>query len=130
MIVLRAIVVIGYHYNKKYITLIDFMLANAMKEKPLPPKLQAWIEARKKCRLSHAHIQMARELGLNPQKLGSINNHKQEPWKAPLPIFIETLYGERFNKQLQEHEVKTIEQLFQLQQQKKLPKSSTASKSN
>lgn len=52
----------------------------------IPNKLRPWIEARKKYRLSHAHIQMARELGLNPKKLGGMNNHKQEPWKAPLSV--------------------------------------------
>ena len=41
---------------------------------------------------------MARELGLNPAKLGKIDNHKQEPWKLPLPRFIEELYFERFGK--------------------------------
>ena len=41
---------------------------------------------------------MARELGLNPRKLGSLANHKQEPWKAPLPIFIEQTYRKRFGK--------------------------------
>ena len=39
-----------------------------------------------------------RELGLNPAKLGKIDNHKQEPWKLPLPWFIEQLYFERFGK--------------------------------
>ena len=41
---------------------------------------------------------MARELGLNPRKLGSLANHKQEPWKAPLPVFIEQIYRKRFGK--------------------------------
>ena len=56
------------------------------------PKAQAWLEARRRHRLSHAHVQMAREIGLNPKKLGKINNHDQEPWKLPLPEFIEQLY--------------------------------------
>ena len=51
----------------------------------IPPKLKAWIQARKRHHLSHAQVQMARELGINPTKLGSIDNHRQEPWKAPLP---------------------------------------------
>ncbi|MFA7060351.1 MAG: hypothetical protein WC156_05980, partial [Pedobacter sp.] len=46
-----------------------------------------WIEARKKFRLSDMHIQMARELGINPRKFGSLANHKQEKWKSPLPEF-------------------------------------------
>jgi hypothetical protein len=55
-----------------------------------------WIEARRRHRLSERHVQMARELGLNPKKLGKIDNHRQEPWKAPLPEFIEQLYAKRF----------------------------------
>jgi hypothetical protein len=42
---------------------------------------------------------MARELGLNPKKLGSLANHKQEPWKSPLPDFIEYLYAKRFGRE-------------------------------
>ncbi len=58
--------------------------------------LRDWITARKRHGLSHAHVQMARELGMNPTKLGKIDNHDQEPWKVPLPQFIEQLYLERF----------------------------------
>jgi hypothetical protein len=57
-----------------------------------------WIEAQRRHRLSQAHVQMARELGMNPRKLGKIDNHKQERWKAPLPEFIEHLYYKRFRK--------------------------------
>jgi hypothetical protein len=60
--------------------------------------LQRWIDARKRFHLSHAHVQMARELGMNPRKLGGLANHDQEPWKAPLPIFIERIYEKRFGK--------------------------------
>jgi hypothetical protein len=56
--------------------------------KRIPPKLEPWFEARKRFRLSHAEVQMARELGMNPKKLGKLNNHRQEPWKAPLNEFI------------------------------------------
>jgi len=69
-----------------------------MAKKRTDPKLEAWIAARKRHRLSHAHVQMARELGLNPAKLGKIDNHHQEPWKAPLPEFIESLYEKRFGR--------------------------------
>ena len=37
------------------------------------------------------HIRMARELGMNPTKLAGLANHKQEQWKAPLPVIIEEL---------------------------------------
>ena len=35
---------------------------------------------------------------MNPKKIGGLANHKQEPWKAPLPDFIEDLYFKRFGK--------------------------------
>ena len=78
--------------------------------KPLPPRLQAWADARKRHRLSHAHVQMARELGLNPTKLGKLDNHRQEPWKAPLPQFIEDLYAKRFGRERPDV-VKSIEEI-------------------
>ena len=68
-------------------------------QRALPPQIRAWVEARKRHRLSHAQVQMARELGLNPGKLGKISNHGQEPWKAPLPQFIENLYFKRFGRE-------------------------------
>jgi hypothetical protein len=58
-----------------------------------------WIEVKKKYHLSDMHIQMARELGMNPKKLGGLANHKQEKWKSPLPDFIEDLYYKRFKKE-------------------------------
>jgi sorbitol-specific phosphotransferase system component IIBC len=61
-------------------------------------KLEKWQVAQKRHRLSDTQVQMARELGLNPDKLGKIDNHKQETWKAPLPQFIEELYFKRFKK--------------------------------
>ncbi len=88
------------------------------KKKKIPDKYQVWIDARKRFRLSHAHIQMARELGMNPKKFGKIANHKQQPWKAPLPVFIEGLYFKRFGK-TRPDQVKTVEQLFKDQERKK-----------
>ncbi len=68
----------------------------------MSPKLEQkdlqWIEARKRRHLSHTHVQMARELRMNPKTLGKIDNHRQEPWKLPLPEFIEELYEKRFGK--------------------------------
>lgn len=61
-------------------------------------KDEAWIKAKKKYRLSRETVKMAQELGLNPKKLGKIGNHKQEPWKAPLPIFIESLCEKQQSK--------------------------------
>ena len=68
------------------------------KKKTAAGQGQAWAEAQRRHRLSGAQVQMARELGLNPKKLGKIDNHRQEPWKAPLPQFIEDLYARRFGR--------------------------------
>ena len=61
-------------------------------------KDQLWIEAAKRYRLSHEQVRMARELGMNPKKLGGLANHRQERWKVPLPEFIEDLYAKRLRK--------------------------------
>jgi hypothetical protein len=55
------------------------------------------------------HIQMARELGLNPKEFGKLANHRQEPWKRPLPEFIAHLYVKRFGKV--PNVVRTIEEV-------------------
>ncbi len=65
----------------------------------IPPPLQDWIDARRRHHLSHAQVQMARELGMNPKRLGKLDNRDQEPWKAPLPQCIEHLYQRRFARE-------------------------------
>lgn len=83
-----------------------------MAKKKLSPKYQVWVDARNRFHLSHAHIQMARELGMNPKKLGKKANHRQEPWKMPLAQFIEYLYFNRFGKRRPDN-VRSIEQIVQ-----------------
>ena len=91
----------------------------------IPNRLRPWIDARQRFHLSHAHVQMAFELGLNPKKFGKLANHQQEPWKLALPDFIVKLYFKRFGKTAPEP-VRTIEQMAAVQaakkQAKKLPK--------
>ncbi len=55
---------------------------------------------------------------MNPRKFGSLANHKQEPWKLPLPDFIEELYYNRFKKDRPET-VRSIEQMVKDQNRKK-----------
>jgi hypothetical protein len=90
----------------------------AKAKKFIPDQLQPWIEARRKHHLSHVHVQMARELGMNPKKLGGIDNHRQEPWKQPLPEFIATLYAKRFGKDVPDV-VRSIEDTAAAKQAKK-----------
>ncbi len=80
------------------------------KKHRIPHKFLPWIEARKKYKLSHMHIQMARELGLSPKKFGNYANREQQPWKLPLVDFIEFLYERQFKKK-EPDEVKSIEQI-------------------
>jgi hypothetical protein len=88
----------------------------AKKRKP-NQKIQAWIDARKRHHLSHAQVQMARELGMNPMKLGKLDNHNQEPWK-PLRQYIEHLYQKRFGKHCPDT-VTSIEDRWRFDQEKK-----------
>ena len=81
-------------------------------------KLQACIDARKRHHLTHAQVQMARELGMNPAKLGTLDNHKLEPWKLPLPQFIAELYVKRFRKTAPDAVI-SIEERARLEHEKK-----------
>ena len=90
----------------------------AKKKKRPNQKLQAWIDARKRHKLSHTQVQMARELGMNPKKLGKIDNHDQEPWKMPMRQYIEHLYYKRFGKERPDT-VMSIEEKIRRDQQKK-----------
>ena len=81
-------------------------------------KLERWIIARKKHKLSDKHVQMARELGLNPDELGKIDNNEQEPWKAPLKEFIEEIYLKQFKKSEPDN-IRSIEQIIASEKNKK-----------
>ena len=89
----------------------------AKKRKP-SQKIQRWIDARKRFHLSHAQVEMARELGMNPVKLGKLDNHEQELWKMPLRAYIEHLYLKRFGRPSPEN-ITSIEERLRLAQEKK-----------
>ena len=90
-----------------------------MPGKRVPDHLQVWMDARKKFHMSHAQVQMASEIGLNPKKLGKLANHKQEPWKIPLPQFIEHLYRKRYGRD-RPAVVTSIEEKVEMKHRKKL----------
>jgi len=50
--------------------------------------------------------------------LGKLANHKQEPWKLPLPLFIEKIYFKRF-KNDRPNIVKSVEQVVKDRNKKK-----------
>ncbi|MBU4194613.1 MAG: hypothetical protein KKH73_00730 [Actinobacteria bacterium] len=92
----------------------------ANKKKKPNQKMQAWIDARKRHHLSHAHVQMARELGMSPKKLGKLDNRDQEPWKMPLGQYVEHLYFKRFGKERPDV-VLSIEEKIRRDAEKKVP---------
>jgi hypothetical protein len=87
----------------------------------IPTKLKAWFEARRRFKLSDAHTQMARELGMNPRKLGSLANAGQEPWKVPLPEFIVECYRKSFGRSKPEH-VRSLEEVVQAEERRRKEK--------
>jgi hypothetical protein len=58
---------------------------------------------------------------MNPKGLGSLDNHRQQPWKAPLPEFIEHLYEKRFGR-ARPDEVVSIEEHAKRQAAKRAQK--------
>ncbi len=58
------------------------------------------------------------ELGMNPKRLGKLDNHDQEPWKMPLKEYIAHLYFKRFGRDRPEN-VRSIEQLTADRKKKK-----------
>ena len=80
--------------------------------------MQAWIDARQRHGLSHVQVQMAQELGMNPAKLGKLDNHDQGPWKMPLREYLEHLYLKRFGRACPDAAM-PIEDRWRLQEQKK-----------
>jgi hypothetical protein len=99
------------------------------KKQIIPQKYQIWVEVRRRYHLSDAQVQMARELGLNPHKFGKLANEKQEPWKKPLPEFIEEIYFKRFGKKRPDV-VRSIEQMVQDQREKKAERKARNDKSD
>ena len=80
------------------------------KKTRIPHKFHPWINARKQFRLSDAHIQMARELGLSPKRFSKYADRENQPWKLPLTEFIEAQYLKQFGKSRPD-EVKTMEEI-------------------
>ena len=64
---------------------------------------------------------MARELGMNPRKLGSLADGGQEPWKLPLPEFIVECYRKSFGRSEPEH-VRSLEEVVQAEEKRRKEK--------
>ena len=60
-----------------------------------------WAEAKKRCRLNQADIQMAKEMGMTPKSLLKNIPAPNQQWKAPVREWIRELYESKFGKILQ-----------------------------
>jgi len=61
-------------------------------------QLQLWVKVKRQCALTDAHVQMARELGMNPKRLIESEITAQGLTQIPLCQRIEGLYLKRFKK--------------------------------
>ena len=61
---------------------------------------------------------MARELGLNPKKFGSLADTNGSPWKAPLAEFIAECYNKAHKRRSPEL-VRSLEQIIKDNEDKK-----------
>jgi len=95
----------------------------AKKKKP-SSKYLPWIDAQRRFHLTDEQILMARELGMNPKKFGSLADYKQEPWKSPLPVFIEELYFKHFGK-IKTENIRSFSQMVMDEKRKKDEKQKT-----
>jgi hypothetical protein len=64
--------------------------------------VEAWTSAKKICRLTARQVEMARRLGMNPQKLPGLRPGPHERWKLSVAEFIEECYRKRFGGDLRD----------------------------
>ncbi|MDP2370640.1 hypothetical protein [Rhodoferax sp.] len=89
--------------------------------KRIPLKLQPWFDARQRFKLTHAEVQMARELGMNPKQFGGLANTRQEPWKVPLREFIANCYRKSFGREAPQ-DVRSLEEMITADQDRRARK--------
>ncbi len=56
----------------------------------------SWEEAQRRCKLSDAEVRMAKELGFQPKSLIKNIPAPSQKWKAPVSVWVRTLYEEKF----------------------------------
>jgi hypothetical protein len=76
-----------------------FLNKQKQRKSKADPKAERWAEAKRLCRLSMRQVEMAKALGMNPQKLPGLRPSKSQKWKLPVGQFIEECYAKRFGDQ-------------------------------
>ena len=69
----------------------------------------AWQRARQLCRLSALQVEMAKKLGMNPDKLPALRPSPSQRWKVPVAEFIEELYRKRFGPDREEERAARVD---------------------
>jgi hypothetical protein len=59
---------------------------------------ELWQEAKRKCRPDVEDIALAKRLGLNPRSLIKNIPNKNEPWKAPVNVWLQEIDEKRRKK--------------------------------
>jgi hypothetical protein len=62
---------------------------------------ELWQEAKKRCRLNDEDIKLAKELNINPHSLIKNIPNKNEPWKAPVNVWLHEMDEKRKKKAAQ-----------------------------
>jgi len=66
-------------------------------------------DAKKICRLNARQVEMARRLGMNPNKLPGLRPTPQHRWKLPVGAFIEECYRKRIGSDAHAHNSQVLE---------------------
>lgn len=69
-----------------------------MKKRSELAALEAWIAVADRLSLADVHIQMARELALEPEELVVLGKRSPEDGRAPLHAYLRILYERRFKR--------------------------------
>jgi len=69
---------------------------------------QLWQEAKQKCRLNTADIELAKKLGLNPKSLMKNVPSKSQQWKAPVSVWLREIEAKRNKKAEQKKKRKEL----------------------
>lgn len=57
-----------------------------------------WAKTKRLCKLSEEEVRMARELGFKPKSLIKNIPNPSQRWKAPVPVWVRSLYEARMEK--------------------------------
>ena len=72
----------------------------------MPYSDELWKKAKAKCRLNAEEIELAKKLGINPKSLMKNVPSKNQPWKAPVGVWLREIEAKRNKKSEQKQKRK------------------------